>query len=193
MPPPAFSHDHVEDAVDEIGVVAGAADHAVGAGAALQRVVAATAFQLVVVGATVEHVVEGVAHDEVLLAVADAGRRPARFLQVELLDVRADDVVGVGIDRIDALARVLHDHVEDTVDEIGIVADAADHAVGAGATLQRVVANAALQSVVVGTAVERVVEGIADQQVLLTVADAGRRPGSIPRGIAARRSQRVCS
>ena len=62
---------HVGDVVDDVGVVAGEADHRVGIEAAVEDVVVAgagAADQQVVAGAAVEVVVAGAAEDQVVAA-----------------------------------------------------------------------------------------------------------------------------
>ncbi len=122
--------DHVADVVDDVNVVAQAADHQVGAGAAVQHVVA--------VGAP-EDVVQRV-----------AGGVEGAADQVEVLQVGAQGVVDVGVHRIDVAGRraLLDDHIADVVDDIAVVAGAAFHDVRAGAAVEGVVQGIAGQGVV---------------------------------------------
>ena len=75
----------------------------------------------------------------------------ARAVEVEVLDFGAERVVDVGLRpgrcRRSAIARCFGHHVADIVDEVDVVAVAADHGVGAKAAIQRVVAAKAAQRV----------------------------------------------
>jgi hypothetical protein len=131
-----FRH-HVAGVVDHIGVVAEAADHGVGAGAAIENVVAAVA------GDRVGEAVAGA------VDVAAAGQR-------QVLDIGADGVGDRRLHRVGARVEHLRHHVADVVDDIGVVAEAADHGVGAGAAVEDVVAAVA------GDRVGEAVTGAAD-------------------------------
>src|SRR5262249_37783347 len=120
--------DRVAGRVDEIDVVAGAADHHVVAAPAVKGVVAGVAGQRVVVG--------GAGGVDVAAAVEDDG-----------LDVGADRIVDRGMDDVVALVGVLRDHVAGIVDHIGVVAGAPLHDVGAGPAIERVVAGVAGEKV----------------------------------------------
>ena len=133
---------HVADVVDHIGVVAEATDHRVGAGAAVENVVAAVAG---------EGVVEAVA------GAVDVGAAG----QGQVLDVGAERVGDRRLHRVGAFAERLRHHVAGVVDDIGVVADAADQEVGAQAAIERVVASAAGEHVDAAVAGEDVVEGVA--------------------------------
>ena len=117
--------------VDEVDVVAGAAIHHVGAGEAVEQVGA------------------GVAEDRVVQAVAIALQVGAA-LQHQGLHVRRQPKVGGREYRIVALADILDDHVAGIIDEVGVVAGAADHGVGA---------DPAVQEIVVGVAGDHVGQG----------------------------------
>ena len=67
--------------------------------------------------------------------------------QAQLLDVGVQEVVAVGDDGVVAFCRLLVDHVIDAVDDVHIVALAADHLVGSGAAVQVVVAYSSYQDV----------------------------------------------
>src|SRR6478672_5291070 len=85
----------------------------------------------------VENVVAAVAGDDVGERVAGAGER-------QVLDIVRQRVVGERRqDRVVALVGVLRHHVADVVDDIGVVAKAAGHRVGAGAAVEPVVAAVA--------------------------------------------------
>ena len=102
----ALGH-HVAGVVDHVGVVAGAADHGVGAGAAVERVVAAVA------GEDVGERVAGA------VDVGAAG-------QGQVLDVGAERVADRRLHRVGALVERFRHHVAGVVDDVGVVAGAAD-------------------------------------------------------------------
>ena len=93
-------------------------------------------------GAAVERVVAAVAGDDVVEPVAGAVDVAAAG-QGEVLDIGGERVADRRPHRVDAFADGFRDDVADVVDDIGVVAEAADHAVGAGAAVERVVAGAA--------------------------------------------------
>ena len=124
VPALSASVDHVAGVVDDIGVVAGAADHGVGAGAAVERVVAA------------------VAGDDVGERIAGAVDVGAAG-QGQVLDIGAERVGDRRLHRVGALVERLRHHVAGIVDDVGVVAGAADHRVGAGPAVKRVIARAA--------------------------------------------------
>jgi hypothetical protein len=111
--------DHVAGVVDDVGVVAGAADHGVGACAAVQRVG------------------RGVAGERVVQRIAGGVDR-RRAGERDVLDVRGQRVAHRGLDEVGAFADVLGRHVAGVVDDVGVVAGAADHRVGTRAAIQRV-------------------------------------------------------
>lgn len=159
-----LDHDIVR-LVDDVGVVAQPACHRVGAGAAVQDVLA---------GVADERIGKPVAR-----AVEVAGAE-----QLQLLQVGAQSPADPRIDRIRPLVRALRDDVAALVDDTGIVAGAARHRVGAGATVQQIVARKTAQEVVAVTGDNDVVVRIADalngveisqRQVLQIV---GKRPGN---------------
>ncbi len=96
------------------------------------------------------------------------------------------------LDRIDAAAgadgRILIGAVADIVENIFVVAGAADHEIGALAAIQSVVALAAIEEIVAGAACDRIVGAIsgespgafADEDVIL---DAGNELGRGGRGL----------
>src|SRR4051812_27304555 len=55
------------------------------------------------------------------------------FSQGQVLDIGAERVAGRRLDGVDALVERLRHHVAGIVDEVGVVAEAADERVGAGA------------------------------------------------------------
>ena len=87
----------------------------------------------------VDEVVAAVAEDRVCRAVAEA-LQVGGALQHQRLHVRRQPVVDGGEDRVVALAGALDHRVAGIVDEVGIVACAAAHDIGAGATVDEVVA-----------------------------------------------------
>ncbi|CAF0856079.1 unnamed protein product [Rotaria sp. Silwood1] len=146
--------DDVAGAVDDVGVVARAADEAVVSLAAVQRVVA------------------GVAGDLVVQRVAGAVE-VGRAGQHEVLDVVGQRVADAGRDGVGAAAGGLDDGVAGVVDDVAVVARAAHHAVRARAAVQQVVAGVAGEHVVqrvagaiqVGTAGQHEVLDVVDQHV----------------------------
>ena len=149
--------DHVAGIVDIVGVVAEAAGHAVGT------------------GATVDDVVAFVAGDGVGEAVAGAVDIAGAGGERQVLDIGAERVADRGDDGVGAGVGGFRDHVAGIVDIVGVVAEAAGHAVGTGATVDDVVAFVA------GDGVGEAVAGAVD------VAGAGR-PGS-----GSRHWRRACS
>src|ERR1700741_1090686 len=98
-------------------------------------------------------VVEEVAADEVGAGIAGAvgvvGVAEGEILDIAQLRQRiVGEVEEHGDDRIGAAALQLDDLVAGIVDDVGVVADAADQRVGAGAAIERVVAAVADQRVV---------------------------------------------
>ena len=138
--PDGLGHD-VGGVVDEVGVVANAAGHGVGAGAAVQVVVAVTADERVVAGVPDEGVRERV-----------AGERRGCWLHFPAASrprSRGEGVADAGDDRVDVPSPACAvDHVGAIVDEVGVVADAADHGVAPGAAVQRVVTGTTGQRVI---------------------------------------------
>ena len=60
--------------------------------------------------------------------------------QRQVLDVGAERVGDGALDRVGAFAGALGDHVAGVVDDVGVVAGAAAHRVGAGAAVEHVAA-----------------------------------------------------
>ena len=123
--------DHVAGVVDDVGVVAGAAV-IVSAPAPPSRVL----LPLLPVSDVVERVAGAV-------DVAAAGQR-------QVLDIGAERVADRRLHRVGAFAERLGHHVAGVVDDVGVVAGAAAHRVGAGAAVERVVAAVAGDDVGVG-------------------------------------------
>ena len=135
--------DRVVGVVDEVGVVAAAADHLVDAAAAVDDVVAVVADDLVAAG-----------------VAGQVDRRRAGVVGgLQRLDVGAGrhGPAHAGAHHVDALAAGFGHRVAGIVDDVGVVAEAADHGVGAGAAVQVVVAVVAAQRVVAAEALEHVV------------------------------------
>ncbi len=130
-----LDHD-IADVVDDVGVVASAADHDVGAGTA------------------VEDVVTRVAGDAVVQGVAGAIEIGGAE-QVQPLDVGAQGVVDRAVDGVDFRGRgvCLDDHVADVVDVIAVVAGAANHGVRTTHAVKHVVQRVTDESVVKSRAV----------------------------------------
>ena len=119
---------HVARLVDDIGVVAVAAAHGVGAGAAVDQV-----------GATV-------AGNGVAQRVADAGAGAGS--QHQGLDADADaHAGGAGDHRVVAAIGHVFGDIVGVVDHVGVVAEPAEHRVGAGAAIEQVVAAVADQAI----------------------------------------------
>ena len=169
-----FLDDRVSAVVDDVGVVAGSALHQVGIEAAVERVVAFAADQGVVAGATVQRIVakaaiEGVraavAGDRIVASVAGAVDIP-RTGKDQVFNVGRQNVVGAGIDGIDAVTRRFHYDVAGVVDDIGVVTRAAGQGVGACAAVEDVGAVGAKNSVVQRVAGAAQVSGAGQDQVL---------------------------
>ena len=127
-------HDHVEGAVDGVGVIAQAAD---------QHVVAAEPVERVIAGTAGDHVGQGVAGTG---EVADPG-------EGQVLDVGAQGVdVGARQHRIGTRRGQFGGDVEEAVDGVDVVAQTADH---------RVVTGQPVEHVVAGTAGDDVGQGVA--------------------------------
>ena len=127
--------DHlIAGIVDEVHVVAGAAEHGVGTRAAVEEVVA------------------GVAVDQVGVAVAVA-LQVGIALQDQGVHVRRQPEVSRREHRIEAFARVLDHLIAGIVDEVHVVAGAAEHGVGTRAAVEEVVAGVAVHQVGVAVAV----------------------------------------
>ncbi|CAH0312610.1 hypothetical protein SRABI130_05148 [Pseudomonas sp. Bi130] len=150
--------------VEDIGVVAGAAD------------------QRVQPRATVEHVVAAVAGQHVVQGIADAGEVIAAG-EGEVFQVGAQGPAHRGAYGVDFARQGtgLGDRVLEAVDDVGVVAEAAHHHVGAEATVQHVVAAVADQHVVQGVAGTGEVVVAGEGQVLEVAAQ----------GVADRRHNRV--
>ena len=128
-------------------VGARAASQEVVADAAVEGVVAAVSGQHVVAGAAIQRVGEAVAQDVVVEAVAGAIERSAH--QLEVLDIGGEgeaDHADNGVLR--ALVEQFGHHVAGLVDEIGVVAGATAHRVGAREAVQCVVIVATGQHIV---------------------------------------------
>jgi hypothetical protein len=90
----------------------------------------------------VQRVVAGIAEDRVGERVAGAAQVGGALLD-QRFHVRRQDEVGRGEDGIVACAHVLDHLLEAVVDEVGVVAESADHGVGASAAIDQVVAAVA--------------------------------------------------
>ena len=66
-----------------------------------------------------------------------------------------------GLHRVGAIAAALLDHVADVVDHVGVVAQSAEHTVGADAAVQRVVAGEAKKNVGALISIESVIAAAA--------------------------------
>ena len=121
-------------------------DRGIGAGAADESVVAAAASERVVAALAVERVVASVAGDDVGVAVAGTVDVAAAS-QRQVLDIGAERVADRRLHRVGARVERFRHHVAGVVDDVGVVAGAADHGVGAGPAVERVVARAAVDQV----------------------------------------------
>src|SRR5262249_1681436 len=139
-------------AVDNIGVVALAADHGVGAALAIEDVVA------VVAGEAVRKLVAG-----------RVDVRRAAVHQRQVLDAEAGEVERhPAVDGVDSAGVDLF--VAEIVDEIGVVSEAALHGVGAALAVEDVGRSVAVKMIVVGVA-GGVDGAAADQLQILEVTD----------------------
>ena len=160
-----LDHD-VARAVHGVSVIAGAAAHAVVAGAtvhrivagpAQQRVVAGAADEQVAAGATVEQIVAAVPGHAVVERIAGAVDGAGRRQQLEILDVGAEDVrapTSAGAHQVDPAAEALGDAVVEVVDHVGVVAQATNERVGAGAAIEQIAALVAGEHIAQGVAGE---------------------------------------
>ena len=118
LPAAAILEARVGEVVDEIGVIAAAADHQIDAAGAIDQVVAAVAI------------------DRIGLVVA-IGLQIGAALQDQALDISGERVVGGRKYGVIARVRALECRIGDVVDEVGVVAGAADHEIGADAAASR--------------------------------------------------------
>jgi hypothetical protein len=88
----------------------------------------------------------------------------------QVLDIGAERVADRRLHRVGARIERFRHHVADVVDDVGVVADAADHRVGTHAAAEGIVAGAAGERVGAGIAGERIVAGAAGD-----VLEPGRR------------------
>ncbi len=133
-PAPTFSLVEVVQVVDDIGVVAEAAEHPIGSGEAIETVIA---------GATGQAIVAAIAGAD---KVTTAG-------EGQLLDEWGEGVAGERrLDAVDAAAGDLGHHVGGGVDYVGVVAVVAGQPVDAQPTIQPVCSGATGDGVVGGVA-----------------------------------------
>ncbi len=137
-------NDDIACVVDEVSVIASAADQGVGARVAVENVVA---------GVTGQHVIEGVTGK-----VEVGGAQ-----QNAVLDVGGQGVADGGADHVVAFTGQLGHGVALAVDVVGIIASAADQGVVAGTAVENIVASVACQNVVAGVTGQYVVEGVAGE------------------------------
>ena len=157
--------DDVARVVDHKGVVADAAHQGVCARVPVDPVVAGTAHETIVGLVAVDRVVQ-------CIASAIDRRRPGHEHQP--LDVGRQGVVrDRGKHAIVAAADAgkFDDLIAGVVDGVLVVAEAADHGVGAGAAVDGVVAGAAVDTVVAGAADQRVCRGVAGEDEVGPAAD----------------------
>ena len=125
---------------------------------AIEDVTASRTVETIVAQSAAEPVGAGVAGDDVVAPVAeavDAGRAG----EGQVLDVAAQGVVDRGAHFVcGAATGILDDLVAPVIDDEGVVAGTADHAVGAEAAIEPVVAPGAIEPVGRGIAGDDVVE-----------------------------------
>ena len=134
MPSPGVLEHAVAGIVDEVHVVARAAEHDVGTRSAVEEIVAGVAVEQVVVAVAVAL--------QVGVALEDQG-----------FHVRRQPEVSHREHRIDAFAGILDHLIADIVDEVDVVAGAAEHGVGPALTVEEIVARVACQRVGIAIAV----------------------------------------
>lgn len=147
------------------GVIRVAEYVSVVAGAAIQEVVAGAAVQEIVAAAAVEDIVAAVADDEIREPVAGAVD-VAGSGQDQVLDIDAERVADARSNNVDTASGGLDDPVAGIVDDVDVVAAAADHDVTAGAAIERVLAGAALEAIIAGEPEQAVVAAEAAQNVV---------------------------
>ena len=136
--------DLIERVVDHIAVVAVATAHKVGASAAVQDIGAAVAKQ------------------DIALAVA-GGIDIGATEQSEIFNIAAEREADGGAHQVGTSVRGFGNHIEQRVDEVDVVADAAVQIVIAATAIKQVVATATDEGIVAGQAVQLVVAGGAEQ------------------------------
>ena len=158
------------DLVEQIEIVAGAADQTVQALAAIERIVPRAADQRVVVRAAAQKIGRRIALEPVGAVVAKNGKR-ARAQELGILDIAEAGIVAQ-IDRQGRPDRVFIGHVAGFLDEVGhavddidVIALAAAHGVDTRAAHQRVVAVAAIKPVIAAGAGLAVIAESAAQQI----------------------------
>ncbi len=147
-------------AVDDIGIIAGAALQRIDAAAAIQNVVAEAAGDDVVVAVAGEGPIDAAGEGEILDADEIAGLIVNRRQGVGL---DHDRIAGIGI-------ALLVDRIQGIGEAIGIVAVAALQQIGSRAADQSIVAGITFDPIVAGTAVEIIVARAADQMVVAAAA-----------------------
>ena len=186
-PSPAFSIASSPALSELVGVVPQPADHGV------VRRIAADPGQAVVAAVSDQVVADAVAGERVVARVAD---RPGRAgVEDERLEAVGEHVGRQArAHRVEAAAERLADEIAGVVDRVGVVAEAAEHVVGAPAPDERVVAVAADEAVVGRVAGDDVVELVADavpgrraldEQEVLDVGGQGEADLSGPDGVGA--------
>ncbi len=159
--------DDVAHVVHDVGVVAGVARHGIGIETAVEGVVAVAAVegvvtlaagkgvdtvaadQGVVAAEAGEDVVAGVANYDVVKRVTSAVE-VGRAGECEVFDVVGQGVGNGGLNVISAFIEALGHEVAGVIDDVGVAASVAGHAVRTGATIEAVVASAADQCIVTG-------------------------------------------
>ena len=177
-------NDDVGGVIYIVDVVARTACHAVGAQATIEAVIAGAAVQRVAPGATGQGVTEIIARERVVQRISGACTRGAA--EHKGFKVGAQRVVHGGVDRVGPFVGPLDHLVPGAANHIGIVAQAAGHAVIASAAVQTVIAGTAIEAVIAGCAQQRVVAAIADEMRVrdarLQHVIAGTAPGILDAG-----------
>ena len=161
-------HDFVAGIVDNVVIVAGAADHGVGAVAAVERIEAFVADEHVRTAEAGEAVIPRVALDPVGERIARADRGGAEQDQVLDIGVQRENVDRGG-DRVLAVAARadrLVDDIRNDIHKVSIIAGRADHRIGFAA-------DACGQGIVPAEPEELVALRVADDEVNAGVARGG--------------------
>ena len=152
--------DRIIRSVDDIGVVAGSARERISAGAAIECVVAVQPDEAVIIGPSDQLVVADATGDRIRRAAASAAKVACAGIdKVFDIGISRPAFIKTGqgcLDRIRALAKGFADQVGHTVDDVDVIARAADQQISACATIERVIASAARERVIPGCTRKRV-------------------------------------
>ena len=172
--PAAVVDHHIAGVVDVIGIVSRAPIHEIGACAAVERIIALKTEQNIV-PRKAEHEVDVAVTKYLVVEIVSRQVDPARAARKEFFDIQpivGERVMPAGIDLVIAAfcARGLDNSVVAVLDEIGIVAAAADQNVDAAAAIKNVVAGTAVQRIIAVVAIYRVVAVAAQNDVIAVQA-----------------------